>query len=362
MSRETLFAVFFFVAFVFLLYQVFEVFSGFLVPAAWAAVLALVFSPVYRALLGSIGRSTVAAFLTTLMVYLLVIVPTLALSGVVIGQARRFYATVQEAVASGEAESWISRVQGSPPVRAVLDRLPPDVRQQVDARGLTVRAAGTSTEFVVAALGGIALNFFRFVIDFLIMILLLFFFFRDGPTFYRGLRSLLPMEVEHQDAIFSRLYDTISAVVQGMTITAATQAVLAFLGFWVLDVPFALLLGFATAVASFVPIGGATLVWVPCVIYFMAIGSWINGFLLLAWGAGVISLIDNFLKPWIIGDRTKIPTLFLFLGILGGIQAYGVIGVFLGPALLGIIIAFFRIYREEYSLPGSASERRVELP
>lgn len=353
MSRETLFAAFFFVALGFFLYQVYEVFSGFLAPATWAAVLAIVFAPVYRALERRIRRPSISALVTTLLVYGLVLAPSLALSGVVIGQARRFYVAVQEVVAAGQLDDWVRRVERSRPVRSVLEALPPETRRNLDARTLALRGAQASTEIVATSLGGLALNFFRFVIDFLVMILLLFFFFRDGETLYSRFRGFLPMEVEHQDAIFGRLYETISAVVQGMTATAVAQAVLAFLAFWALGLPFALLLGFATAFASFVPLGGATLVWAPCVIYLAATGSWVKALVMLAWGAGVISVVDNVLKPWIIGDRTKIPTLFLFLGILGGIQAYGVLGVFLGPALLAVILAFLRIYRDEYVLPNA---------
>lgn len=351
MSRETWFAVFFFAALAFFLYQVYEVFSGFAAPAAWAAILALVFYPVQRAIARRVVSPSAAALVSTLLVYVLVVAPTLALSGVVIGQAKRAYETVQERADSGDLEKWLLGIRESRPARFVLRTLPAGVRNDLDAPKLALRAAEASSEIVVSSLGGLALNVFHFVVDFLVMILMLFFFFRDGEALFRRFRGLLPMEVDHQEAIFSRLYDTISAVVQGMTVTAVTQAILAFLAFWALGIPFAVLLGFATAFASFVPLGGAALVWVPCVLYLGGTGAWFKALLLLGWGGGVISVVDNVLKPWIIGDRTKIPTLFLFLGILGGIQAYGVIGVFLGPALLAVIIAFLRIYRDEYVLP-----------
>ena len=350
MSREALFAAFFFVALGFLLYQVYQVFSGFLAPAAWATVFALVFYPLYRALLRRLRRPTVAALVMTLLVYLVVVVPGIALSGVLIGQARNFYGALQERIVSGEATEWLQRIESSRPVQAVLSRMPEDMRKDLDPRTIALRAAQASTETVVATAGGLALNAVRFLIDFLIMILLLFFFFRDGEGLYLRLRGILPMEPENQDAIFARLYDTISAVVQGMTVTALAQALLALIALWALDFRFALLLAAGTALASFVPVGGAALIWGPCVIYLFGTGAWGQGIFLLAFGAGVISLVDNIVKPLIIGDRTKIPTLFLFLGILGGIRAYGVIGVFLGPALLAIIIAFLRIYRDDYGL------------
>ena len=349
MTRDQLFAAFFFIAFAFLLWQFYRVFSAFLAPIAWAAILALVFYPTYRGVVAKVPNPTVASLAMTVLIVLIVVLPSLILSGIVVGQARNFYEYVQQNVQSGDVTAWIESLRETRIARFVVSALPEGVREETQAPDLALRAAQAATNFLVSSLGGVARNLLNFVMDFLIMTFTLFFFFRDGDRLYYGLRRILPMEREHKDAIFAPLYEMLSAVVQGMTATAVAQGLLCGIAFWVLGLPFPLLLAFAAGLASFIPFFGAGLVWVPAVVYFLILGSVVKAVLLAVWGTFVVGLVDNVIRPIIIGDRTKIPTLFLFFGILGGLQAYGVIGVFLGPALLAILVAFLRIYREEYA-------------
>ena len=350
MTREQLFTVFFFVALAFLLYQLYAVFSPFLGPFAWAAVFALVFDPPYRLLLRRIRRPALAALSMTALVVLLVLGPVATFGGVVIGQAQNFYDLVQEKAASGEAKAWVEeRLRHNALGRLAARVLPRDMRESVDLTQLGMQGARRASEYLIGEIGGIARNVLGFVVNFFLMLVILFFFFRDGPRLYFRFRDLLPMEPAHKDAVFSILYETLSAVVQGMTVTAVLQGLLAGAAFWALDLPFALLLGLASAMASFVPLGGAALVWIPAVIYFFTQGFWIRAVVLLVWGTFVISLVDNVVRPLVIGGRTNLPTLFLFFGILGGLQAYGVIGIFIGPVLLATAAAFLKIYREQYA-------------
>jgi predicted PurR-regulated permease PerM len=188
-----------------------------------------------------------------------------------------------------------------------------------------------------------------FLFDFLIMSFSLFFLFRDGEEFYHILRDLIPMEPEHKEQVFHRFYETVSAVVQGMVATAVAQGVLVGFGLWVLDIPFSLFLSFASALFSFQPFGGAAAIWLPCVCYLGLAGAWGKAMMLLGYGIVVVSGADNVLKPLIIGGRTKLPTFFLFFGILGGLDAYGFLGIFLGPVVLATIMAFVNIYKEVYA-------------
>ncbi|MGH7821563.1 MAG: AI-2E family transporter [Candidatus Binatia bacterium] len=349
MTREHLFTAFFFAVLAFLLYQLFLVFRSFLGPFAWAAVFALVFFPPYRLLLVRIGNAAVASLAMTLVIFVLVAVPVLTFGGVVIAQTQHFYSLVQEKAASGEARRWMDSLRENRLGQFVTRALPRDVRESVDLTDLGVRGAQAASQYLLMQLGGIARNVAGFLIDFTLMLIVLFFFFRDGRKLYFGFRDFLPMEPEHKDAIFGRLYETLSAVVQGMTVTAALQGALCGLAYWALGLPFALLATLASSVAAFIPVGGAAFVWVPAVIYFFVQGMWVRALILLVWGILVVSLIDNVARPMVVGSRTNIPTLFLFFGMLGGLEAYGVIGVFLGPVLLATAVAVLRIYREDYA-------------
>jgi predicted PurR-regulated permease PerM len=133
-----------------------------------------------------------------------------------------------------------------------------------------------------------------------------------------------------------------------LVVTALIQGLLAGAAYWILGVPFPLVLAALTALFSFIPFGGTALVWVPVAIYLLWLAPIWKGIVMLAWGAGVVSTIDQFLKPLLIGHGAQLPTLFLFFSILGGLAAYGFIGLLLGPILLAILITAIQIYREEY--------------
>jgi predicted PurR-regulated permease PerM len=348
MSRENLFAAFFFVAFVFLLYQFYRILSFFLGPLSWAALLALVFHPLHRGLRGLLRRrETLSAFLITAAVILIVIVPTISLTAVLARQSVELYQRMNDFVGSGHLDEWIRQVRESSLGRLWQSVTPMLENWNLDLPTLALRTSDAVSAFLVAQAPQAAANVARFVTNFFLTTIALFFFFRDGERMVGALRELIPMEPDHKDAVLARLYEALSAVVQGSLVTALVQGILAGVGYWGLSVPFALLLGCATALLSLLPFG-APVVWLSVVIYLGVEASYTRALILLVWGAVVVSSADNLLRPLIIGGRTQIPTIFLFFGILGGLQAYGFLGVFLGPALIAILVAFVRIYREEY--------------
>src|SRR5262249_32688661 len=153
---------------------------------------------------------------------------------------------------------------------------------------------------------------------------------------------------EDKDAVMARFGETLSAVVLGSVLTAVAQGVLGGVAYWALGVPFSVLLAFATAFLSLIPYGGP-LVWLGVAAYLGLHGDYIRAGIMVGWGVLVIGSVDNFIRPLVIGGRTQIPTIFLFFGILGGLQAYGFLGMFLGPAVIAILVAFAGIYRQQYA-------------
>lgn len=350
MSRQQLFAAFFFAVFLFLLSQLYSLFYGFLSPLIWALILVLTFYPLYTFLLKLFpGQQALLSLVMTIFIVLLVAVPVSLFSGVLTAQALDLYQRIVEAVQSGEFQQFFSRWQDTWLGRLWQKWGPQISETDVDLPSLALQGANVASQFIVSNATGVARNLFVFLFDFLIMSFSLFFLFRDGEEFYHTLRDLIPMEPQHKEQIFHRFYETVSAVVQGMLATAVAQGVLVGLGLWALGVPFSLFLSFASALFSFQPIGGAAVVWLPCVFYLGIEGDWGKAVILLVYGIVVVGGADNILKPLIIGGRTKLPTLFLFFGILGGLQAYGFLGIFLGPVVLATIMAFVNIYREEYA-------------
>lgn len=346
MRREHLFAAFFFVAFCFLLYQFYRILSDFIGPLSYAALLAFIFYPLQtrlRRLVG--GRDGLAAGLMTLAVLLLVVVPMLYLLAVVSTESVALYENLSDFVTSGRLTDLMNRLRGSRLGLLVLEYGP---RLNLDLPALLVNASQTASAFLVAQAPAAAANVFRVVINFFFAAFAMFFFFRDGERMMRALRDLIPMAAADKDVIVARFGETLSAVVLGTVLTSAAQGVLGGIAYWALGIPFTVLLAFATAFLSLLPYAGP-LVWISVALYLGLSGDYVRAAIMVGWGALVIGSADNFIRPLVIGGRTQIPTVFLFFGILGGLQAYGFLGMFLGPAVIAILVAFARIYREQYA-------------
>jgi predicted PurR-regulated permease PerM len=170
--------------------------------------------------------------------------------------------------------------------------------------------------------------------------------FRDGDILLNWILRLIPMEHEHKQALAHSAYETFRAVTIGVFLTAAAQGVTAMIGFLIAGIRLPVLLGLATSVTSL--LGASFVVTLPVALVVM-INSPGWGFFLLLWGAFVVGVLDNFLKPILIGSRTRMPFVLVFFSILGGLKMYGLLGLVLGPILVACVLTFIRIYRETYS-------------
>jgi predicted PurR-regulated permease PerM len=352
MSRQQLFAAFFFSVFLFLLYELYRMFREFLAPLAWAALLALIFYPLYTRLTHWLrGRDSLASFIFTTIVILVVIVPTVLLTVLLANESVTLYQRSSEFIASGELRQWAEHLKASAPGRTWT--LLSELLQvwNIDVGAIAVTGANAVSNFLMSQATDVAKNLLAFVVNFFLTTFALFFFFRDGSRMVHAFRDLLPMESEHKELVLGRLYDTLSAVVHGSLVTAAAQGFLAGVGFWAVGMPFAIFLGCAAAFLSLLPFG-APLVWGIVAIYLGMSGALLRAVVIVAWGTLVVGTVDNLIRPLIIGERAEIPTILLFFGIFGGLQAYGFLGVFLAPAVIAILVAFVRIYKEQYGTVG----------
>jgi predicted PurR-regulated permease PerM len=208
-------------------------------------------------------------------------------------------------------------------------------------------------------------NLALFGLHVLFIAVALFFFFRDGARYYRKIVEFLPLEPGHREIAVQTVSKTVTAVVRGMFVTALVQGCLAGAGFAVAGVPVPVLLGLFTFITSFIPFLGAASVWIPSAIYLFIQDQEMAALGLALYGALVISVVDNILKPLIIGEGTKVPVFLLFFTILGGLKVYGFLGIFLGPIIIALGMAFLTIYREVYLKPSREAllhKKREESP
>jgi predicted PurR-regulated permease PerM len=349
MTRQQLFAICFFAVLLVLLYQIGIIFRPFLLPVLWAMILAQVAFPLHVRLTAFLrGRETASAALLTVGIMALVVTPVAFLIFLLVQEAGAAYDGINAWVQSGGVKRLpeeLSRLPFGGLIQELTGRF---VITQGDLEAFLLQSAKALSMFGIDQVASLAKNVFLLVANFLVMILTLFFFFKDGSRLYQGLYRIIPLEETHKQKIFGRLDQTIAAVVKGVVITAIVQGLLAGAAYAVLGVPFPVFLMALTILLAPLPFGGTALVWGPVVLYLVWVGPLWKAIAMLIWGAGVVTTVDNVLRPLLIGQGAKLPVLFLFFSILGGLAAYGLIGIFLGPILLAILLTAIQIYREEY--------------
>jgi predicted PurR-regulated permease PerM len=345
-SRARIGAVVFFAIFIVLLYQTALLIAPFSSALLWAAVIALAVHPAYRHTLKLVRhRSGLAAAVMTFVTLLLVIGPAIALLTALASQAVGLYQWASEGVASGSAlelwnklESFISRNIQSQQVLSGLG-----------IKGMLVNGLGQFSALLASQVGSLLRNTALLAVNLVIMLIALFFFFKNGERYYRSVMDLLPFPHEQKQSVAQKLHDTFTAVINGVFLIALGQGLMTGVGFALFGVPFPVFWGALAAFLALLPIGGSALVWLPGALYLLLTGAALKGALLAAWGLVLVSLPDNFLKPLLIGKKSKLPTFFLFLGILGGLRVYGMLGILFGPLIVTLLTAVLQIYREEYA-------------
>jgi predicted PurR-regulated permease PerM len=348
-NQTWLVTAFFFALLLLILYGTFLILSPFLTAIAWAVILAILVYPLYNWLLRLMrGRATLAAITVIVLITVLLIVPGIEVASFLADETASVVQLISALLSDDSRQEWLAQ----PWVQQVIGwweivsfRL---VDLKINWKELLIQGAQSSSKLVVTQVKGIAQNLLTFTINFVIALFTLFFFLRDGAEFLHRLQRLLPMDRERQDRLFKNIVDAVIAVVHGALLVAMVQGLLAGLSYWALGVPFAVLWGVLTAFAALLPVGGTTIVSIPVSIYLFLQGSNVKGVILLVWCLGVVVTIDNVLKPLFIGTRIKLPMLFLFFGILGGLAVFGAIGLILGPVLFALLAVLLDVYTEEY--------------
>ena len=309
----------------------------------WAGIIALLFAPVYRWLLTRLkGKRTPAALLTLLLAVVVVIVPFTVVSAALAREAMGIY----ERVESGE---WTPALY----FKRVFDAMPAWTMALFDQFGLTdfdtlqrrlSTAVAQASQFIAARVLGIGQDTFAFVAELFITVYIAFFLIRDGDSVVRAVRRAIPLSSEHKKELIDKFATVIRATVKGNLLVAAIQGALGGIAFWFLGVGAALLCGVLMAFLSLLPAVGAALVWFPVAAYFLIIGALWKGVALFAYGVLVIGLVDNLLRPMLVGKDTRMPDYVVMITTLGGMVVFGINGFVLGPTIAAMFIAVWHIH------------------
>jgi len=310
--------------------------APFLTPLAWSAIFAIFFFSLHQRLALRF-KPTVAALFSTLLVTFLLIVPAL----IVI-----WYASREAFDAASRLQDTLLGPDSSLPVNVAhwLRNQLPSSMQDNDFSGPLRQAGERIAAFLAGKLGAFLKNLLAFFIDLFILLFSLFFMFRDGERIVRAVRHLLPFDPKIQDDVMHESRDLIFASVAVGLLVAAVQGALGATAFTIAGVHTPLFWGVVIAFFSFVPVVGSALIWVPISLWLIVSGHWGKGIVIIAICGGVAGVADNIIRPVLLRNRTRLNELLVFLSVLGGLQAFGLVGLVIGPAIIAAALGVFRVY------------------
>jgi predicted PurR-regulated permease PerM len=311
----------------------------------WAVILAILFRPVHVRLVRWMGgRRTLAAALTVLAVILLAILPTALIVAVLIDQGVAFVEQLEEGGLTRPGT-----------VDGLLERLPDWARSGLDEIGITdfdtlqtrlAEAVTGISQFLATQALNVGQNTLRLLASLGVMLYLLFFLLRDGPRIGATVRSAVPLDRDVLDPLIARFADVARATVKGNLIIALIQGTIGGVTFWLLGIQGAVLWGAIMVFLSLLPAVGAALIWGPVAIYLLLTGDIVRAVILIAVGALVIGLIDNLLRPPLVGRGTRLPDYLVLISTLGGLVTFGINGFVLGPLTAALFVACWTLYRD----------------
>jgi len=309
----------------------------------WGTIIAVLFMPLYHRLLPRLKhRRNTAALVTLLVVLVIVVLPFALITAALAREAAGIYERLQ----SGELNPALY-------FRGVFNALPTWMTSLLDRFGLVdfttlqrrlASALAQGSQFIATQALSIGQNTFEFLVELFITLYLAFFLLRDGDALTRQLRRAVPLAPTHRSELFDKFTVVIRATIKGNLLVAALQGLLGGLAFWFLGVNGALLWAVVMAFLSLLPAVGTAMVWLPVALYFLFTGALWQGIALTLWGVLVIGLVDNLLRPVLVGKDTRMPDYVVLTTTLGGMAVFGINGFVLGPAIAAMFIAVWHIY------------------
>jgi predicted PurR-regulated permease PerM len=327
------------IAFIWILWP----FSG---AILWGTVLAIVFLPLYRRVLQSTRqRQNLAALITLAIILFIVVLPVIGVAAALLRQAVAAYQRIQ--IGEFDVGQFFSKIPDMLPGWAMELLSYFDLTNFAAVRARFSAVLTEGGQFIAGQALAIGQNTVGLIFSFFIMLYLLFFLLRDGEDLARRIRHAVPLHAAQQHALFRRFAVVIRATVTGSIVVAVVQGALGGLIFWLLGIQGSLLWAAVMAVLSLVPAVGAGLIWLPVGVYLLATGAVWQGIVLFAFGALVIGMVDNVLRPILVGGQTKIPDYLVLIATLGGITIFGVNGIVIGPVVAALFLAAWDLFLEQ---------------
>ncbi|MGH8349846.1 MAG: AI-2E family transporter [Pseudomonas sp.] len=319
----------------------------------WAVILGILFAPLQGRLQVKFGWQRNLTSLCTLSICLVIaILPVIIISALLVQEGAALYKSVE----SGELDiaGYVAQFKHSLPLyfQHLLDRF--GMGELNGLREKIVKSAMTGGQVLASQAFSFGQGTFEFVVSFFIMLYLLFFFLRDGAELARKVRMAVPLQEQQKRRLQLKFNRVVRATVKGNLLVAITQGVLGGLIFWFLDIPSVLLWAVLMAFLSLLPAVGAGIVWAPVTVFFLLTGAIWQGVVLGLFGIFVIGLVDNLLRPLLVGKDTRMPDYMILISTLGGLAIFGLNGFVIGPLIAALFMSSWAIFIE--------TKPRVQLP
>jgi len=329
-------------------YLFYRIISPFLGPIVWAILLSIVFYPLFQKLQRLLKkREAVSAMIMTLLVIVVIVLPSGLLTISLANEVVDAYHDLEEMIKTGRLQAYLEQIRQVTPFQWIWTRLDQYLDlSQADPFKFLLKNLQQIGTFLFNQTSMIFKGLSTFVIGFFFALLSLYYLFKDGNRLLERLKAVAPIPSKERELILLRFKDMIYATIYGGIVVAIVQGLLGGLIFWILGISSPILWGTAMAFLSFIPVGGTALIWAPASLLFIIQGNFLKGIILLLFGALVISMVDNFLRPKLISSKTNIHPLLLFFSVLGGIQAFGMIGLVAGPLVTTLCLTLIEIYAE----------------
>jgi predicted PurR-regulated permease PerM len=305
---------------------------------AWGFAFAVVAQPVYRWIRTRVRKQGLAAGLAVAIVAMAIVLPATFLIWQIASEAGDAAVGLKGYLDSGE---WQRLAERFPSIAQIWQSLSTRIDIKEHAQGLL----GVAEEKIVGWMRSAASG----VIQVLIALFALFYFFRDRDVILGEIGGFIPLSERETNHLFKRVRDTTHATIFGTVMVSAVQGFLGGLMFWFLGLPAPLIWGAAMGLLAIIPVFGAFVIWLPAAVFLAAQGAWIKALILAVWGSVVVGLIDNLLYPILVGNELRLHTLPVFIAIVGGLIAFGASGVVLGPVILATTLAVFDILKRRGS-------------
>ena len=317
----------------------------------WGVVVAVLFRPVFERLLTYFpGRTNLSAAITLVLIVLLVVVPTILLGMALAQEAATLYLRIEN-----------GNIDFGAVFESVEKSLPDWMRAQLAAYGYndiaSIRAEieqsiSAILEFLLTQLLSVGQGAFQFILGLGVMLYLTFFLLRDGRGLIEQISQMIPLEEEKREILMERFLVVIRATIKGSLIIAIIQGGLGGLVFWALDIRGALLWALLMGVSSLIPAIGTGFVWVPVALFLLVSGDIWQGIVLILCGVFVISMVDNLVRPILVGRDTRMPDYVVLISTLGGLQLFGINGIVIGPLVAALFIAIWSIFSDMHQING----------